>query len=185
MTLTVCPSIVDSVIKVQSTPRFIIADSTAFAAVWPRPRDGRVSHDRGEICEHLAFVAVRVPGDQPVERLLLARPCRPGAGRTVPRLVAEELGDAEDGGDEIRRLVVDDHDSGAEGRAGGACVLEGQRQVELVGAEKRACSAAEQHRFRRPSPGTLEQITEVRPERHLVQAGPSDVPGDAEEPRSR
>ena len=54
--------------------------------------------------------------------------------------------------------------------AGRARVLEGERQVELVGPQERAGGAAEQHRLRRPRLGELEQLAQRRAERQLVEA---------------
>ena len=89
-----------------------------------------------------------------MQRLLLADGADAAGDALAARLVAEELGDAEHGVDEVGRLVVDDHDAGAERRARGARVLEGERQVELVGPQERAGGAAEQHCLRRLAPAS-------------------------------
>ena len=161
-----------------------MADATALAAVWPRPQieASRITSARSaSTSRSFPFAA---PGREPLQRLLLADRAD-AAGHALPaRLVAEELGDADHGVDEVGRLVVDDHDAGAERRAGGARVLERERQVELVGPQERAGGAAEQDRLRRRGAREVEQVAEREAERHLVEARPLDVAGEAEEPRA-
>src|SRR5205085_4243505 len=116
------------------------------------------------------LVAVRTLGGEPAERFLLSHGPDAARDALAARLVAEELGDAEHGVDEIRRLVVDDHDAGAERDARGARVLEGEQQVELLGADEGAGSATEQDGLRRPRLREVEELAQRRPERRLVQA---------------
>ena len=71
---------------------------------------------------------------------------------------------------------------------GRARALEGERDVELVGANEHARRAAEQDRLerrcRRGPPASVEQISQRRAEGHLVHAGPLDGAGEAEQPRA-
>src|SRR2546423_823904 len=82
------------------------------------------------------LVAARFAAREAFERFLLAH--RPDAARhaLAARLVLEELGDPEHRIDEVRVLVEDHHDARAERRPGGARVLEGQRQIELLRADE-------------------------------------------------
>ena len=118
-----------------------------------------------------------------MQRFLLAHGPDAAGDALAARLVAEELGDAEHGVDEIRPLAVDDHDARAERRAGVTGALEGERQVELVGSQERAGGAAEEDGLRRLGAGELEQLGERRAELELVQTRPRDVARDAEETR--
>ena len=124
--------------------------------------DRRVAHHLRELGEHRELVAVRLPG---------ASRCSASSWRTVPtRHGTHWPHDSSRKNSAIRStastrsapLVVDDHDAGAERRAGSARVLEGERQVELVGPQERAGGAAEQHRLRRPRLRELEQLAQRR-----------------------
>ncbi len=159
-----------------------MAESTALAAVWPRPQIDASRITCVEVGEHGELVPVRLAGREPVQRLLLAHGADAAGDALAARLVAEELGDAQDGGDEVGVLAEDDDDARAERDAGVARGLEGERQVELVGAQERARGAAEQHGLRRLGAGELEQLAQRRAELELVQARPRDVAGEAEEP---
>src|SRR5439155_4445132 len=99
------------------------------------------------------------------------------------RLVAEELGDAQNRVDEVGLRAVDDHDARAQGGARFAGTFEGERQVELVAPQERAGRAAEQDGLRRLAARELEQLGEGRAELELVQARPGDVARDAGEAR--
>ena len=78
------------------------------------------------------------------------------------------------------RSSIDEDDARAERGADGPGALEGQRDVELVGADKHAGRAAEQDRLdlaavrcAGDAAREVEQLAEGRPERDLVQAGPA------------
>ena len=135
-----------------------MAEATALAAVWPSPQI-----DASRItCSRSASTAssspLPRPRREPVQRLLLAHRADAAGDALAARLVAEELGDAQHRVDEIRRLVVDEHDAGAERHAGLARRLERELEVELVRPQERAGGAAEQHRLRRPRPREVEQL---------------------------
>ena len=125
------------------------------------------------------------PRDEPRERLLLAHGSHPAGHALAARLVAEEGGDALEQARQVDGLVEHDHDARAEGRPGVARVLEGERHVELVGADEAPRGASQQHRLqRRPAgtpPASSSSSRSVAPKRHLVQPRPRDVAGDAEE----
>jgi hypothetical protein len=125
---------------------------------------------------------VRRAGGQPLERLLLAHRADATRHTLAARLVAEELRDPQQCGHQFGLLVVDDHNTGAERDAGRPRVLVRQLQVEQLRADERARSAPEQHRLGRRRSREVEQLAERRAERQLVQSGPVDAAGDAEEP---
>src|SRR5262249_48764629 len=122
------------------------------------------------------------------EQLLLADRPDPAGDALAARLVAEERGDPPERADEIGRLVEDHHDARAEGRAGSASALERHRHAARLPADEDARGAAEQDRpdwlpTGNPA-GELDELTQRRPERDLVDAGPRDVPGQAEQLRA-
>ena len=135
--------------------------------------------------ERVQLVVVRPAGGEPLQRLLLADRADAARHALPARLVAEELGDAQQRGHELRLVVVDDHDARAERDARGARVLVRELQVELVRADERAGGAAEQHRLHGPGAREVEQLAQRRAERQLVEPRPLDAAGEAEEARAR
>ena len=160
-------------------------------AVWPRPqidasriacpisRRSASSSSRGRTCD---------AGGEPSQQLLLADAADPARDALAARLVAEELGDPSERADQVGRLVEDHHDPGTERRADLARPLEGQRRVERLGANEHARRAAEQDGLDRPaardSAGQVDEVAQGRAELDLVDAGPGDVAGQAEELRT-
>src|SRR5581483_3272985 len=149
----------------------------------PEAADGCVLHHLREIGEDRALVPVRLAGRESVQRLFLTYGADAARDALPAGLVAEELGDAQNGADEIRLLAEHDDDAGAERHARLARALERERNVELIGAQERACGAAEQHRLRGLGAGELEERAQRRAELDLVQARAGDVAGETEEPR--
>ncbi len=109
------------------TPSRPIADSIALDAVWPRPQiDASRMHwpTSAMRASSSPTVATRPAGDEACQRLLLAHRAD-AAGHALPAgLVAEEGRDAHQHPGQVDRVVEDEDDARAEGRAGGPRGLE-------------------------------------------------------------
>ena len=153
--------------------RISIADD----AVWPRPQieasrmTWPISREERQLL--VPWPDAR-PGREPRQQLLLAHAPDPARDALAARLVAEELGDAPEGVDEVGGLVEDHDHPGAEGRPDGAGRLERQRRVEDLRPDEDAGRAAEQDRADLAAAGhaagQVDQVAQRRPELDLVGA---------------
>ena len=169
-----------------------MADSIALAAVWPRPQID-ASRIAGAISSSSASsVLDRAP------RLPVGQARSASSWRTVPTRQGTHWPQDSSRKNAAMRSRIggrstvssnDHHDARAQRHAGRAGGLEGQLQVELVGADEAAGGAAEEDGLERATAehaaGELEQLAQGDPERRLVEAGPRDAAGHAEEARAR
>ena len=131
-----------------------MADSTAFQAVWPRPQ---IEASR-MACADLA--QQRDVAGLP-RRPSVASRCSASSCRTVPtRQGTHWPQDSSRKNSAMRSRIAAGHavvegqdDAGTERGAGRAGALEGERDVQLVGADERARGAAEQDRLQRAALG--------------------------------
>ena len=134
--------------------------------------DRRVAHHLRQVGEQPALCAAA--GRQPLQRFLLAHRTDPARYALAARLVPEELRDAARDVDEVGTGRERHHHAGAERGAGGARVLEGQRQVEMLRPDEAAGGAAEQDGARLAAGGAAgqrQQFAQRGAECHLVDAG--------------
>ena len=126
-----------------------MADSTAFHAVCPRPQieASRIAWPTSRSSAMSPAAAGAGPLDDPVQRLLLPYGADPARHALAAGLVAEELRDAQqDAGAAARvssKASTTPEPSVVPGLPG---ALEGERDVQLVGAYETAGRAAEQDR---------------------------------------
>src|SRR5206468_1012103 len=149
----------------------------------------RVAHRLSDVAqEHDVRAAVAVATlEHSLQDLLLALRAHAARHALAARLVAEEAGDAEEDLPHVRGVVEQHHRARAERGADAAHSLEAQRHVDLLRREERPRRAAKQDRLhrspRRQAAGHLDEATQGRPHRHLIDARAQDLPRDAEEPR--
>ena len=167
-----------------------IADSIALDAVWPRPQI-----DASRIAWPISSSSASSSRPMPAagraasrcEQLLLAHRADAAGHALAARLVAEEGGDAPQDRRQVDAVVEDHDDARAERRPDGARRPRRSAAISSSsGPTKTPGGAAEQDRLQcAPSAGarrppSSSSSRRVVAERHLVEARPRDVPGDAE-----
>ena len=173
-----------------NTANSLIADSTALAAVWPRPQidASRIAwRDLGDQRQLVCHAAARPLRGQPQQRLLLADGADPAGHALAARLVAEERRDPEQHRDEVDGVVEQHDHAGAERRTRRTRRLERELEVEAIGPDEAAGRAAEQDRLQLAAAGDaarqVDHLAQRDAERRLVEARPLDAAGEAEQPR--
>ena len=118
--------------------------------------------------------------------LFLSLRTHPAWNALAARLVPEETRDAQQNRLDVGGVIENDHRAGAKSRAGGASALEAQRHVELLLSYEGAGRASKENRLEIPAflqaARQLDQCSQRRAHRHLVDAGPPDMPRKAEQP---
>ena len=154
------------------------------------PADRRVAHAPAHLGDQRELgvdAAAGATAREPGKGLLLADGADPAGNALTTGLVSEERRDPHEGARQVDRLVEDHDHPQPERRLRLPSALERERQVELVrrGRSRRRLRRAEPSagRGHRNAAGQLEELTERRPEGHLVDAGPGNVTRDAEELR--
>ena len=155
-----------------------------------QPADRGIAHGLPDVPQQDELLVSRTHAGarcEPRQQLLLADAPHATGHALATRLVAEELGDAPQRVDEVDGLVEDHDHARAEGRCCSARRLERERHVQRIGPDEHARRTAEQDRpdvaTAADTAGKLDEVAQRGPEFDLVDAGPLDVPGQAEELR--
>ena len=146
-----------------------------------------VAHDLRELVNELDFaILVAAVFCDAVKRFLDADRADTARNALPTRFVTEKLRDPQQNICEVRALTEHHDHPGAEGCADRARAFEGQRHVDLVGADESTGRATEKNGLDSlGTAGFLQKLLQRRAEGHFIKPRIPDVAGDTEELRAR